>query len=294
MKLFFADFARSMATLLRLFLFIRWRKTIVRQHKKRLIVLGNGPSLNPGLDLLGDAIRGNDLICVNYFPATEAFVRLKPAFFVSSAPEFFKDDVDENYIKARNQIFQSLAEHTSWPLEFFIAWEAKKFQFWQAILAQNKNIKITFYNVHPVEGFRGFRHLLFRNQMGMPRPHNVLVPALMMGIHKGYREIVLLGADHSWLTQLSVDDQNNVLLNQKHFYDEHTSKPDVMKKLGRGQRKLHEVLWKFLYTFESYFVINEFARTSGVKILNATPGSFIDAFERISPEELKLLCERQS
>jgi hypothetical protein len=78
---------------------------------------------------------------------------------------------------------------------------------------------------------------------------------------------------------------NRVLIRQKHFYDENTAKPRPMSRAGVGERKLHEILIKFVHAFSGYHEINEYAKSRGVEILNATPGSFIDAFKRINLEQ---------
>ncbi|MFN3341677.1 MAG: hypothetical protein ACK40M_03210 [Flavobacteriales bacterium] len=252
-----------------------------------MLILGNGPSLSQSLKELGFLDR-HKTVCVNYFPATEDFTKIKPAFFVVSAPELWLNGVEEVYVQMRKDIISSLITKTSWPLEIFIAKEAAKHPDWRMLTAKNSMIKVVWYNIQPAEGFRWFRHVFFNAQWGMPRPHNVLIPAIMLGIRSGFSNIYLLGADHSWLPQITVDDQNTVLINQKHFYDADKSRPDVMRKLGSGSRKLHEVLQKFQYTFESYFVIQEYANSRKTRIINATPGSFIDAFERINTEELRL------
>ncbi|MFZ5555047.1 MAG: hypothetical protein ACOZCO_18195 [Bacteroidota bacterium] len=286
LKNFFRQLQQTLETCLRLVLFIKWKKTITAQKEETIIVLGNGPSLNNSVESLGERIHQHKLICVNYFPATSAYEQLKPSYFITSAPELWLNDVDEWYINFRNELFNGMAQKTAWPLDLFIPWEARKNKYWQEIVGKNNNITIRYYNVHPVEGFRGFRHFLFNKQFGLPRPHNVLGPAAMMGIHMGFKKIILLGAEHSWLPMITVDNSNNVLINNQHFYDAATSKPDTMRKSGKGQRKLHEVLHKYMLTFESYFFIREYADIKNVKIYNATPNSFVDAFERISREEL--------
>ena len=291
-KRFFESLWQSCETILRIFLFAKFKLPIDKQKNKTLLVLGNGPSLNNSLEELKMRFHQFDSICVNFFPSTPKYEECKPNYFITSAPELWRDNVEDIYIKLRNKLYNDIADKTSWPLEFFIAHEAKKNKFWQEIIKKNKNIKITYYNILPAEGFTGFRHFVFNRRLGLPRPHNVLIPSIMMGIHKGYCKIILLGSDHSWLPQISVDEANNVLVNQQHFYDENSSKPLPMRKVGQGQRKLHEVLEKFQVTFKSYFIIKEYAEQKKVQILNATPGSYIDAFARIRLDEVALENEQ--
>ncbi len=191
------------------------------------------------------------------------------------------DDVDAVHIRNRTAIFEAIANKTQWPLVFFIPFAARRHSFWQDILKKNRHIRIAYYNTTPIEGSRSFVHFCFRHQLGMPRPHNVLIPSIMMALHLQYQRIYLAGTDHSWLKDLWVSDNNQVLLTQKHFYDEHTARAEPMQKLGRDQRKLHEVLTKFMHTFSGYFVLRDYAESIDAKIINITPASYIDAFERM-------------
>jgi hypothetical protein len=59
-----------------------------------------------------------------------------------------------------------------------------------------------------------------------------------------------------------------------------------LDKRGVGQRNMPELLTKFVTAFSGYFVLNKYAKSRGVSIFNATPGSFIDAFERIDLKTL--------
>ena len=53
-----------------------------------------------------------------------------------------------------------------------------------------------------------------------------------------------------------------------------------MQKLGRGERNLYELLIMYVHTFRGYFIIRKYAESRNTTILNATKGSFIDAFDR--------------
>lgn len=120
---------------------------------------------------------------------------------------------------------------------------------------------------------------------GMPRPHNVLIPGVFMSINIGFNQIFLVGTDHSWLPLISVNENNDALINQQHFYDEGQTQKGQMYRNSQP-RRLHEILEKFMLSFRAYFDLKEYAETRCVKIYNCTPGSYIDAFERKDIKEI--------
>ena len=116
----------------------------------------------------------------------------------------------------------------------------------------------------------------------MPRPHNVLIANIKVAIELKYKQVFLFGADHSWMKEIFVTEDNQVYLTQKHFYDEKTAKADVMYYGTKNERRnIAQVLEKFVHSFNSYYLLNDYAKKSGVEVYNATRGSFIDAFPRI-------------
>lgn len=266
-------------------LFLTHFRVKIKKHPfaNDCLILANGPSLNGLIERHNQFMQGKELICVNFFPNTPYYTTYKPAFHVISAPELWRSDAMPIYLNLSKELFENIAQKTTWDLTLFIPFEAKQFDAWQTPLKNNKRIHITYYNPTPIEGYFWFCKKIFDWQWGMPRPHNVLIPSLMLAIKKGFKNIYVWGADHSWLKEISVDDDNQVLVNQKHFYDENTSKPQPMNKL-RGTRRLHEVLIKFVHAFKGYFDINQYATKRGVSIFNATPNSYIDAFKRIKME----------
>ena len=247
---------------------------------KPLVNLGNGPSLKDLLDNHPDFLQNKDLLAVNHFSETDYFEQLKPRLYVVAAPEYWLDDIDEDFLQKRQRIFGALAGKTGWPLEFFIPVAARRNLWWKKVLEANPHIRIHYYNTMPVEGFRWFRYALYDLKCGMTRPHNVLIPSLMTAVWTGYKEIYLTGADHNWMKEIFVAPDNTVYLTQRHFYDARNATPGVMKKLGKGQRKLHEIIEKFYWSFKGYHDIGRWAGAKGVRIINITPGSWIDAFDR--------------
>lgn len=282
----FYNSERSFEALLKILFMSSFNTNVKRKYDGRsCVILGNGPSLNTLIKEQKDFLNNKDLISVNLFPYTPLYTELKPNIHVISAPDFWRYDSKPQYFEMRKNHFESMANKTNWPLEFYTPAPSKRFPEWQETIKDNKYINARYYNYTPIEGFSCFNHFAYRKNLGMPRPHNVLVPAIMIAINLGFSEIYLWGADHSWLPLITVDENNHALIDNKHFYDENSSKPEQMNKPGSEYRKLHEILKKLMYSFESYFVIRKYAESRGSKIINATPKSYIDAFERLKTTE---------
>jgi hypothetical protein len=260
---------------------------VKKKTSDAVIIMGNGPSLLQDITEYKEFLAGKDLVCVNHFPKTELYQQLQPATFVTAAPDLWLDHIDEKFVKQSRQLFEQIFLKTSWPLAFFIPFEAKKHKRWQKQLKGNKNITINYYNNTPIEGWDSFKNTCFNFRLGMPRPHNVMIPSIMISIALQYKKIFLLGADHSWLSEISVTEKNEVLINQKHFYDMDSSVGQPLDKRGIGKRTLPELLHKFTTAFSSYFEIERYTSFKNVRVFNATRKSFIDAFERVKPEDLK-------
>jgi len=277
---FFGHLSETLATLVKVLLMSKKLPQLPQAKRNDLVILGNGPSLKDFLTYHLHFLKNKDVLAVNHFADTDAFDVVRPNLYLLNIPEFWTDDVDADVLLRRNTLITNLVEKTNWKMTLLLGIGAKKSTPWQQIMHKNKLISVYYLNPTPVSGFVGFRHFCYKKQCGMPRPHNVLIPSLMLSINMHYKQIYVTGADHSWMQELYVANDNTVYLTQKHFYDLRTAKPDVMKKVGKGKRKMHEILIKFVHSFSGYFDIDKYAKSSGVKIINITPNSFIDAFER--------------
>ncbi len=286
--LFIQDFLQntvlSVATVLKVLLLSK-PVDLPEAGSKELVILGNGPSLKDFLKRHKAFLNGKERLAVNHFADTDAYTAIRPEFYMINVPEYWIDDVDVDVIERRNRLVDNLIQKTAWPMHLILGIGAKKSKKWRGMAKQNPHIHLHYINPTPVEGFKSFRFFCYRNNCGMPRPHNVLVPSLIAGINMGFKTIYIAGADHSWLEELFVADDNTVYLTQRHFYDTQTARPDVMKKMGKNHRRLHEILHKFMLSFKAYFDINDYAKQQNVKIFNITKGSFIDAFERLKLPE---------
>lgn len=279
---FINSFANTIISLVRILVLTKWSENL-KKYKlgKECVILGNGPSLVDSIREHRGFFEKKNLICVNHFPTTDLYESLKPEYFIASAPDLYYENIDEEFIVNSEKLFDAIHEKTYWKLHLFMPFEAKRYKRWQRKIKDNEMINIVYYNTTPIEGWQWFRHFLFKLNWGMPRPHNIMIPSIFLTLNMGYKKIYLTGVDHSWLPEITVDDQNNALINQKHFYDSLTSKATRLDKKGIGARKLHEILHKFMLAFKGYFVLLDYSKDLDSKIYNTTAKSYIDAFERI-------------
>lgn len=288
LQLLIEDMINSLLSVFKIFILSKFYLSLPKRNYDQCVILANGPSLTGSIKTGQKLFENKDLICVNNFAETEYYKQLKPVHYILISPELYRPDVVDFLKHKRERLFNAITQNTQWPINLFIPSEARKYKEWKSIIQQNKNINICYFNTTPIEGLQSITFFLFRKNMGMPRPHNVLIPSIFLSCNLAYEKIYLLGVDHSWLKEIWVTDQNRVLLTQKHFYDEKEAKPMPMNRAGKGERKLFEVLQKFVYAFRGYIVLEEYAKKNDVHIINLTPGSYIDAFERMSINDLSL------
>lgn len=246
---------------------------ITRQGGGNIIILANGPSLRTTIAGHENLLRSMPCVAVNFAANAPEFDRLRPSYYVLADPHFFHSD--EPNVRS---LWQHLAD-ASWPLTLYVpvpfAAEARR---------RAPGLTVEGFNAIGAEGFDTLCHAAFRSGRAMPRPRNVLIAAIMIALKAGFRNVWLTGADHSWLRTIEVNEQNEVVSVQPHFYQ------DDKRELARSTAeytgyRLHDILNSFTVAFRSYHQIARYASACGVHIYNATPGSFIDAFERRNLDE---------
>lgn len=265
--------AKSVAKLV-----LQSRPSTVSRHKGsggRIVIMANGPSLARTIAEERPLLASAPLMAVNFAAIAPEFAQLKPRYYVLADPHFFSDSDDANLASLRERLAA-----VDWPMTLLVPVRYRH----RARILYAKNTLATF-NAVGMEGFRPLAHALYRAGAGMPRPRNVLIPSIMLAIALGYDEIVITGADHSWMQTLSVTDDNEVVSVQPHFYVDGEEEKKRVRHEYRNYR-LHQIVGSFAVAFKSYHDIAAYARRRGVRIINATPGSFIDAFERRTASEL--------
>lgn len=249
-----------------------------RDRKDTIIIMGNGPSLRDAMEQDRDVLMAYPRLAVNLSALTPDIRDLRPDYYILADIAFF---LKEKTGKVP-QLWEALRS-VDWQMTLFLPATARKMPEVKSLPA---NITLKFYNLTPAEGFRCVMHPLYDSGLAMPRPRNVLIPSIISSMREGFRKIVLIGADHNWSKTLWVTERNRVVSVQPHFYKDDDAELRRAEEIFKNVH-IHDVYENYAIAFRSYFNVKAYADRRGVEILNATPGSFIDAFPRIRLADLR-------
>jgi hypothetical protein len=245
----------------------------------KCIVLANGPSLKKSLELNPAAFHSHPLICVNTFSMTDEYSRLKPAYYVMLDPFFW-----EQKNATTEKTFKDLLEKTSWPLYLFVPQTAIKQKVLLDLAKANTNIRLCVFNYTVFKGFPSIAHWMYKKNLAMPQSLNVTISALFLAVNMDYKEIFLVGADHTWHENLHMSEDNILHTKVTHFYENDVE--IVYQPFHKGSdknnptHKAHEFFDIWSRTFLGYQQVQSYAAYRNCKIYNASEVSFIDAFTR--------------
>lgn len=246
-------------------------------------ILANGPSLRNSFEKGIDFIKNTEIYCVNNFASAEIFTQIRPQNYVLLDPNYFKfseETTDRDDIK---KTLTSFCSNVTWDMYLYVPIYARKSYLIKQI-SVNKNIKIIFFNYTIVTGFHKFQNWIFSKLLGMPQCQNILAATLYISISKKHNEIYLFGADHSWIEEVRLDEENQLVGRQLHFYDNPTQlKLEKIEKLTQAPIKgfMAAQMLSLHKAFYSYEVLANYAAYQSVKIYNASAKSYIDSFEKI-------------
>lgn len=275
----FTQFLNTGISLLKVLLRSKFSSNLPSAESETCIILGNGPSLKTSFEKHSDFIAKHSLMCVNNFATTNEFEKLKPSFYAMLDPCYWIDEPNEMAIKC----LSSLQEKTTWKIKMLLPNQAKKSTAFNNLSKQNKNIEIVYYNYTVFKGFESVAHAFYRKNLAMPQSQNILVACLFLGINMGFKQLYLLGADHTWHENILVNDNSQLCLKDSHFYDNAQQLNYRLFYKDEHQKDtftMSEILFTFSKIFSGYEAIKKYSETKNCKIFNASEVTFIDAFER--------------
>lgn len=263
------------------------RSYLPKINNNKIFILGNGPSLSDNLKDNIDLLKNNNTFCVNDFCLSEYFAIIKPQYYIFLDPAYFiRDNTVELYIQLQESIIEKLSKNVSWNIKIFIPNKTDMKQQWNYMQKNNSNLSIIYFNNNSAHGFDFVCHYLFEKNFAMPEAQNVIIGAIYLSINMGYKNIYLLGVDHSWTEELRVNSKNQLYIMDKHF---NSCKEKLFYKSISSEEiwMMHEILKIWSYTFQSYHVLEFYSKKKNSFIYNLVKNSYIDAFQKIGIEEVK-------
>lgn len=249
----------------------------------KMILIGNGPSLNKSVELYKDEVIRSDRLAVNFFALSELYEVLRPNYYLFVDPAFF--DIPDNQHDTIQRLIDVLVRKTSWRMRLCAPLGVENTPLVNA-LKKNPNIEFVYY-------FGGERNIgelsiyeAWDRNLVCPPNRNSLNVGLYLALYWGYAETFFIGLDMSSLEDIRIDQTTNELFSiDTHFYNNKQVYSD--KKLFDNNRgrirsdwKLHEYIYAFGKMFENFYDLSLYAQYKGLKVYNASEYSWVNCFDR--------------
>lgn len=252
----------------------------IKNTKEELVILGNGPTLN---DTINYHLRNKekyDWMVVNNFCNTDLFSVIKPKFYLIADPtnlgklENLSDLLREETLK-----FAEGLKSAKWKMNLIVPDFASDCYLIQQVKLNN-NISIYYYNTKNFAKNKSKFSDWDKNLIAPPS-QTVLNTCLYLGLFLNFKKIYIHGMDMSWHEDLELDQKTNKLyIIDRHFYGT-KRRPAILDVQGFKTAKVHEYLLCSVRALESFWNLREYADYKNTKVINMSPHSWVDAFDRI-------------
>lgn len=249
---------------------------------RRVAILGNGPSLKEQLPLLVQQREWErvDMMAVNFFALSDEFLSLRPKYYVISDPMFFRAAGRTERVES---LYKALAERVDWPMTLYVQYYNPERMDYAAAVGHNPMIRIVPFHSLVFHGFRSVEFWCYRRGLGSGNFGTVVQNCEFIAMLLGYKCIDLYGVDHTLLEGLTVNEQNRLCRIKSHYYDSEPAMAEPIFVNATNPPRpytMHSYLAETAELFRGHEVLRDFAREQGVRILNRTRSSMIDAYER--------------
>lgn len=219
----------------------------------------------------------------------------KRCFIIGNGPSLRVEDLEKlkGEITFGTHRIYKLFGNTSWRPSFYFAQDYKmikeNFDSISAISSKEKFIGMVSWNKYPYIRGATFANMILKTFYPEPPEFSddvskefyegktVTYMCLQFAIYMGFTEIILLGVDHNYDVVLKADGSVQINEGVKNHFD-----ADV----GHTEMNPNDNLPQLDKTSLAYVTANEYANKHSVKILNATRGGKLEAFERVDFDSL--------
>lgn len=245
----------------------------IKRNKKRIFIIGNGPSLNKDIAPFINNLKDEEILMVNQSLTHPLAFNLKPKYYMLMDPAYWglythEEDANGWITDCILNLNEKLAD-VYWQMNIFAPYHFYTKRTEKGITCINQNIHIHTFNATELHTFFALQRWLYVNGFAIPSGINVLISALCCALIIGYNKIYLLGADSTWHTQLDVDEKNRVFSLEEHFYHDEVQKVYTPYRLSFHMQCITEA-------FKAYDILG----MAFPQIYNLSSSSMIDAFPR--------------
>jgi hypothetical protein len=239
----------------------------------RCFILATGPSINTqDLKWLKDEI----CIGVGFFALHPDAGVIKPSYHVEAAlhPPFDFGTAEKCFASYRHYPPDTIV---------FLAHTTYRYSFINYLKKSPRQDRRTFFHIN----YAGYRMLTGSNYMKPSvwditrspfAARKVVYSAIQLAAYMGFTTIYLLGCDHDYLNDLT-------RVSDHHFYKDRQSGVSDVDHLSAFSTE-----WWFLQYYlrwKEYRLMNEYLRTKGVRVYNATNGGMLDVFPRVVFDDVR-------
>lgn len=106
--------------------------------------------------------------------------------------------------------------------------------------------------------------------------------SIQCAVYMGFREIILLGVDHSFAREQTKDGRITVRNEIKNHFQNYQTE----NFWGNGQKDEEAVVFPLDFATDAFIAAKSYADEHGIRILNATRGGKLEVFERVDFDSL--------
>ena len=177
--------------------------------------------------------------------------------------------------------FKKINDEVFWPITLYVPnWGLDSAKLY----ISNPLIRIIPVSPLHYTGYESLKYKYYKSGKGMPCYVNVTIMIEYILLNMGCKDIWLYGVDHSFLADLSVNDENQLCTVDSHFYGEKKLRVINTESGGRTRHMKDFVYDKYL-TFWEHENMRGYADYLGARIVNCTKNSWIDAYVRLAQIE---------